>query len=100
MTYFRASFLADQSTKVYSHPWITGYDRQGDASAVVRSLTIEGREVIVSEGGYGSFGQDYYLSFDAEDKKAARAFLDRTRITICSMMQAEAGILIPYEDNR
>jgi ribosome recycling factor len=95
--FFRASIEAKRPIRLYSNVPQQKYVRQEDASAVVRSLMIEDREVIVSEGGRGSLGQDYYIDIQMNDEQTARSFLDRNRATISAMMQAGEGMLIPYE---
>lgn len=95
--FFHASFEAECPTRLYSNVPQRKCDRQENAAAVVRSIVVEGHEVIVSQGGRGPRGQDYYLSFEMENENAASIFLDRHRTIIYAMMQAGEGTLIPYE---
>ena len=96
MSYFCAVLRPKGPPSVYAS---RSYDREGDASAVVRDLgELEGVGVIASEGGGRPDGlRDYYVSFQAADKDAALAFLGRVRNVIVARMRAGQGTLIPYK---
>lgn len=97
--FFHASFEAGLKTRLYSNIPQRKYDRQNDCSAIVRSIIIDGIEIIVSEGGRGSRWQSYYISFEMNNEINAQEFLDRTRATISTMMENKEGNIIPYDND-